>query len=304
MDVPIYYRAQNLATIATQAPNVVNTIDNAITQFYARYLMERAISAIKLSLPKNWAKNYVQYVLFGYGFGGIFKSERYGVIFQAGNLIGRDVFYQPARFITANPLLRDIPSTGFKSGRDCVIVKLQPNYNGVQDIVLTYATRLALAYEAWQMNTQNSKLAYFFAADNKAQAATFDKLFDKIQEGTPAVVTAANLYDKEGKPKWGSFTNDLRGNYIAPEISDDMRSIMNEFDSFVGIPNDPQSSKKERVVVDQVNANNEETETLLDLWVESLNEGFEAANEMFGLNCRAESKYNKTKKKKDIFDIV
>ncbi len=291
MDVPIYYRCNNATSLATPAPVAVCPVDNATSQFYMRYLMKRAISAIKLTIPKYWPKNYIQYVLFGYGFGAIFNTARYGVIFQAGNLIGRDVFYQPSRFITANPLLLNLPPDGLRIGSECALVKLQPDYTGVGDAVEAFAVRLALAYSSWQMNTQNSKFAQLFAAGSKAEAATFEKAFDKIQEGNPAVATGPNLYDKEGKPKWSAFVNDLRANYIAPEISADMRSIINEFDSFVGIPNDPQANKRERVVVDQVNANNIETQTLLDLWVETLNEGFATANELFGLNCKAEKKY-------------
>ena len=105
MDVPINYRCNNLAT-ATHQPAGVHTRDNATERFYARYLMKRAISAIKLNLPKEWARNYVEYTLFARGFGAVLEIPRYGVIFQGGNLYGRNVYYQPTRFITANPLFQ------------------------------------------------------------------------------------------------------------------------------------------------------------------------------------------------------
>ena len=70
---------------------------------------------------------------------------------------------------------------------------------------------------------------------------------------------------------------------------------MNEFDSFVGIPSNPESGKKERQIVDEVNANNVETDTLLDLFVNSLNIGFEEANAMYSLSLKAEKKYDMMK---------
>lgn len=289
MQLPIEYDALQQAG-TPPAPAGVNLVDNATTAFYTRYLMKRAISAIKLTIPESWPLNYVSYVLFALGFGAVLEIPRYGVIFQGGSLYGRDVFYQPARFITANPLF-DTPGDGWKIGRDCEIIKLQPDYSGLHDVVIAYANRLALAYEAWNMNTQNSKFAYVFTGDNKSQAATFEKLFDVIQSGRPAVATGNGMIDKDGKPRWQPFVNDLRANYIAPEISEDMRTILNEFDGFVGIPNDPQHNKRERVVVDQVNANNVETDTLLDLMVLTLNEGMEKANRRFGLQLKAEKKY-------------
>lgn len=290
MDVPIMYRANNLAT-ASHSPAGVHTRDNQTEQFYARYLFKRAISAVKLTLPAEWAKNYVQYTLFARGFGAVLTIPRYGTIFQGGNLYGRNVYYQPTRFITANPLFQT-PADGWAIHKECVVVQLQPDYSGIADIVETYAARLALAYEAWQMNTQNSKLAYVIGAGGSAQAKTFEALFDKIQSGVPAVAAGNGVFSKDGKPLWQTFANDLKQNYVAPIISQDMRSIMNEFDSFVGIPSNPESGKKERQLVDEVNANNIETDTLLDLFVESLNIGFTEANGKYGLSLKAEKKYD------------
>ena len=289
MDVPILFRAQNLA-VAAQSPAGVQTVNNATAAFYARYLMKRAISAVVLDLPEDWDKDYVAYSLFGWGFGIVCKVPRYGVIFQACSLYGRNVYYQPTRAMTANPLFQN-PPDGWILGKNCELVKLQPDFSSFMDIVTTYAARLALAYEAWQMNTQNSKLAYVIGVDKKAESATFEKLFDKIQQGTPAVAAGQNLFDKDGKPKWTLFSSEMGRNYVAPEMSEDMRRIMSEFDSFVGIPSNPNSGKKERQIVDEVNANNVETDTIIDLVVRTLNDGFSRVNKMFDLNCRASKKY-------------
>ena len=289
MDVPVKYRALNIAN-ASVSPYGVHTTDNATTAFYSRYLMKRAISAIKFDIPKDWDKDYFLYTVFCRGFGIVINQDKFGVIFQGCSLYGRNVYYQPTRAMTANPLYT-APSQGWIIGKNCEVVKLQPDYCGIMDIVQTYAARLALAYEAWQLNTQNSKLAYVIGADNKSGAASFEKLYDKIQSGVPAVATGNNLYTKDGKPRWVTFSTELRQNYISPEISADMRSIMSEFDSFVGIPSNPNSDKKERQIIDEVNANNVETDTLIDLMVNTLTDSFSRVNKMFGLSCRASKKY-------------
>lgn len=289
MDIPIPYRAINLATAAA-SPSGVQTLNNVTANFYSRYLMKRAISAIKLQIPETWDYDYVAYTLFARGFGVVIDEPRYGVIFQGCSLYGRNVYYQPTRAQTANPLYTS-PAQGWIIGKNCEVVKLQPDYCGIMDIVATYAARLALAYEAWQMNTQNSKLAYIIGTDNKSGAATFEKVFDKIQSGVPAVASGNNMFTKDGKPRWTTFSADLKQNYIGPDISADMRSIMSEFDSFVGIPSNPNSDKRERQIVDEVNANNVETDTLIDLMVNTLNDGFSRVNAHFGLTCRAVKKY-------------
>ena len=289
MDIPIPFRSINLAQ-SSVSPSGVQVYDNVTTSFYARYLMKRAISSIKFKLPAEWDEDYVKYTLFCRGFGMVADIAQFGVVFQGCTLYGRNVYYQPTRAITANPLYQS-PSQGWIIGKNCEVVKLQPDFSGLCDVVMTYAARLALAYQAWQMNTQNSKLAYIIGAEGKAQAGTFEKVFDKIQSGVPAVVSGTNLFTKEGKPKWDTFSANLKQNYISPEISGDMRSIMSEFDSFVGIPSNPNSAKRERQIVDEVNSNNIETDTLLSLMIETLNTGFDRVNRKYNLSCKAAKKY-------------
>lgn len=281
------YPSINAASSAP-IPATVSLLDNATAAFYSRYLLKRAMAALQFELPEEWSKTYFLYTLFGYGFGAVLELPELGIIWQHGTLAGRDLYYQPKRFLLTNPVL---PNKELEIHKECVLVKLQPDYCGFSDIVATYANRLALAYEAWNMNTQNSKLAYVGFFENKAAATTFKALFDAIQEGNPAAVTSSRLFDDQGRPRWGTFTQDLRANYIAPMISADMRSIMNEFDSFVGIPNNPEWSKKERSVVDEVNANNVETDTILDLAVRTIRDGFDEANDKYGLTLSVKKRY-------------
>jgi len=103
MDVPIPYRFINLAQ-AVESPSGVQTLDNLTAAFYSRYLMKRAISAVKLTIPDEWDADYAAYTLFCRGFGIVVDVPKFGVIFQGASLYGRNVYYQPTRAITANPL--------------------------------------------------------------------------------------------------------------------------------------------------------------------------------------------------------
>ena len=86
------------------------------------------------------------------------------------------------------------------------------------------------------------------------------------------------------------FNQNLRQTYIAGDVLTDMRKIEQEYLTMIGIPN-ANTDKRERLISDEVNANTVETQTLLDLWLESLTEGAEEANSMFGLNLRFEKRY-------------
>ena len=62
-----------------------------------------------------------------------------------------------------------------------------------------------------------------------------------------------------------------------------MRKIEAMFDTDVGIPN-ANTDKKERLVTDEVNANNVETATRCELWLEQLQTACEETNTMFGID--------------------
>lgn len=104
----------------------------------------------------------------------------------------------------------------------------------------------------------NSKLAYVFAAENKAMAETFKKLYDQIAAGNVAAVIDKQLFRDDGKANWQMFNQNVGQNYIADRVLSDMRKIEAMFCTDVGIPN-ANTDKKERLITDEVNANKVET---------------------------------------------
>ena len=140
------------------------------------------------------------------------------------------------------------------------------------------------------VSLENCKLAYVYFADNKAMAESFKKMFDKISAGEPMVVVDKNLMRADGTKSWDYFTQNIGQNYITDRALSDMRTIMNMFNTEVGLKN-ANTDKKERLITDEVNANNEETETKVRLWLDSLREGLAKCNEMYGLNISVKYRY-------------
>lgn len=292
MNPPIWYDFAN-AWQTSVAPTAVHPKDNACYNYYFRYLLKRAISLFKWTLPETWDKDFFLYVLYCFGFVAVVDTQEFGIIPQAGTLSGYDVFFRPRRVLVVNPVFdakekREYDLRG--DDPDAALIKLQPDYSGVMDICGMYAERLAYCHEALYMNLANSKLSYVFMTDNKAAAETFKKTFDRIQRGEPAVVTGTKLKDADGKPLWEMFSQDLKQNYIATDLIDNMRAVLNDFDSFIGIPS-ANTTKRERLVTDEVNANNVETETLIDLMEQTITDSVRHCNDLFGLDIRAERRY-------------
>ena len=142
---------------------------------------------------------------------------------------------------------------------------------------------MALASSAVNVNLLNSKLAYLFTAKNKSVAESFKKMYDQIASGEPASIIDRNLLDPDGNKTWDFFSQNLHENYIASDILADMRKIEQQFDTDIGIPN-ANTDKRERLITDEVNANNVETATRCELWLEELKKGCEKVKTMFDVD--------------------
>ena len=158
------------------------------------------------------------------------------------------------------------------------------------DIVGYYADMLALCSESVGMNLLNTHLAYVFTAGNKASAESFKKMFDRISSGDPCVVYDKSLKMDDGSKAWEAFQQNLHEVYIANDVLSDMRKIEAMFDTDIGIPN-ANTDKRERLVTDEVNANNIETASKCALWLEQLQESVDRTNNMFGLDISVDWRF-------------
>lgn len=272
---------------AYREPSTVHCSDTYMVRYFTRYLFQKAISVFEWDgMPKYWSKDFFLYVLYARGYLAITDIPGYGPIPQNCSLRGLNIFYQPKEVIIANPAIKGPPITR-TIDQDCVLLKLTPDYAGIIDIVSIYADKMSLCLESAGINILNSKLAYVFASKNKNFAEAFKKMFDQINAGNPAVFIDKDLMNEDGSPSWMTFTQDIKSNFIAPELIEMLKQIENNFDAEIGLPNNP-TEKKERLITDEVNANNASTFAKSQLWLDSLKEGIRKANTMFNLELSVE----------------
>lgn len=310
--IPIYY------DYATQLENVLipgavkNAQENLTTRFYTDYLLKRAMSVLKFdNIPAGWDKNYFLYTLYLRGFVLVFNSPSFGVIAQECTLSGYNIYYAPTTAYVANPALptteiggyyladeyNKAKHTGLKGSG--VLVRLQPNFHGLLDVCSMTAQRLAYLHSAFMSNAANAKFAQVFGTDDKGIAAAFKAMIDDIQAGNLAVAVDKNLFNPiDGKPRWAQFVQNLQQNYIGTNLLEDIRSVMNDFDNFVGIPS-TNYNKKAHMTVAEIGANDVETESLVDLMLETVSQGIEKVNARYGLNITVKKRYESGVKEND-----
>ena len=284
---PVYYDHANAIT-SYNRPGTVHTRNSALYQYFRRYLLQLAIGAFKWDMPATWAKNYFLFVLYCWGYVAIINTGKYGVIPQQCGLRGYNVMYQPTNAIISNPLLRGILEP--RIGVDCTLIRLQPDYGGILDLVNYYAEEMALASEAVSINLCNSKLSYIFGASKKTTAESLKAAYDQIAEGQPAVFLDKQLLDDQGKPTWVPWTQNIRETYVASDLLSDLRKIECRFLTKIGIPS-ANTDKRERLISDEVNSNNVETRILADTWLEELKARCADARAMFGIQLDVDWRY-------------
>lgn len=296
---PINYDFKNLYNSSFN-PSTIHTQNTGLFYYYGDYLLKKAISVIDFdNLPDTWAVNYFKYILFGFGYLAVFKTKEYGVIPQNCSLSDTmTIFYQPKRVLVTNPVLRQ---RELEVGKNCEIIKLQPDYSGIIDIVSLYADMLAMSAETMAVNLVNSKLSYVFFAKDKAEAESFKKAFDQISSGQAMTILDKDLQGEEGRRDWSFFTQNVGQNYLVDKVLDNMKSIEDQFNTKIGIPN-ANTQKRERLISSEVEANDIDTMALVNIWLDTLNNDLDKVNKMFGLNIKANYRYDKFFKDQEVID--
>lgn len=258
-----------------ESPKDVDGVFNSSSIFYNRELLRLIFSAYEFTgVPEDWDYDYMITHLFTDGIFTITDTE-VGVIPLRCGVTGVNYWDHPTEVQIGVPVLGSMRRT---IGKDCALIKLQYDYQGVMPLIQRYSTNLAMCDSAIAVNLMNTKAAIIGQAEDAKQAQTLKKMYDDISAGKPFVVT------KNGMVKMGETVifNPVKQAFIADDVQVVKSKIMNEFLTRIGIDN-ANTEKRERMITDEVNANNEEADFAKNHWIKTVNEGLKEANRMFGL---------------------
>ena len=129
-----------------------------------------------------------------------------------------------------------------------------------------------------------------FSAKNRAGAESMKKVLDQIMSGNVGVFYDEKLRrDRNGQSEtpYDVFNQNVKNIYIAGDLIDLLRRYKEMFFNDVGI-NSVNTTKKERLITDEANANNEERMSKIQLMIENIRTGMNEANKIFGINLSVE----------------
>lgn len=247
---------------------------------YTEWCLKKLFGAFKFEgIPDEWDFDYFLTNLFITGYLAVTDTS-IGVIPLRCGITGINVFDHPTRAIFANSVLGNFERELYGNDRtvSCALIKLQYDYGGAMPLVNRYATMLALCDNSISVNLRNSKVSFIGFVSSKQQAATMQKMYKEIDEGKPAVYVK-----KDDITTDDILYNRVKESYIANDIQLLKQSIKNDFLTEIGL-NNANTDKRERLIVDEVNANNTEIRANVQHWLTTINEGLRRANMLFDLN--------------------
>lgn len=266
------WRTQN------ERPEGVNGQLAVRTEFYKRELTRIVKGMFEVEFPDEWNDDYFLDIILFYGYVCI-TDTAVGVVPLRSTLKGINYNDFPTSVLSTLPILGNIERT---LGVDAQITYFEWNYRTrtfytFDEIIRIFSQRLASCDCGVDVNIMNSRLAYIAEAETRAQADTIKYMIDRITDGEPLVVYRANSLTAQ---PLNLVFNNLRQNFITPELLDAKRSIMNEFLTLLGV-NNANTDKKERLITSEVDANDEELAVNIGEFKRNLEKGCRLTKKLY-----------------------
>ena len=246
----------------------------ALTAYYQRHFLRKAMSVYKWSYPNYWNFDYFLYTLYVKGFVSVIYTNEYGVIPQECGLLGWKVMQEPEGVFVGTQFVQ----INHRSiGDRCELFAINADYTSIMDTVNMYASICAKIMSGILVNIDNTKLAYLIPVPDKKASDNVGKILDAVYSGEKAVPYNKDMVQDD----WKFFTQNVGQNYIADRLLSDLRKVENDFDTRIGI-NNTNVEKRERMLTDEINSNN--GDVMAESWerLQRLKKKCESLNNQFG----------------------
>lgn len=291
MQGPYSYRDIELSDYFGLQPTVVRGSANVTSTYYGRILLNIIFSLFDIKTPEEGLilkipKNYLRFWLYIYGSFCILYTKKFGWVIAPYTVSEFDFYYQPKQIVVSNRFFDEV-KVGLV-GINSEIVKLFDDYRGVCSIIDNYASMLAACDKAINLNLMQIGLGKLLGVPGKKQAEEIKTAYAKLTEGLPIATLSEEIFSN------GVLTDlvaDLSAPFLGDKVHELKRSIMNDFLTTIGI-NNANINKRERLNTDEVNANNDEVETIKSVMLENLRDSFEAVNKLTGLEFSVEERFD------------
>lgn len=228
------------------------------------------------NLPNGIESRYIEQMLFDNGECALFDHPDLGLcVLRSSSRENLNIYGEPTK----------LSLTGFNEHRTIMMdecVRIMNNdlaLSTLPDIVY-YARRMAEIDDIIMQNLRQQRVPYLFATD-ETNSFSMKTLYDRMYQGEPAI-----FIDKEmlkGEPE-NIMVIPTVTPYLVDKLQIQKQEMERELLTFLGINNTLE--KKERLLVDETNSNNQFIKMASDIGFKQRQLACEQMNQMFGLNVR------------------
>ena len=279
----------------TIRPDNLKFIDSALTNDdtyfdYLRRMKMVALSIFEWKLPKGMDSRYLEKTLYYKGRASLFKTPEYGFINTQCSSNGYlNIYGLPSSIVcmTYNGLhwykklfttLGEDEET-IQKQRDEECIYVLNDWEGVPTAftIEQFAYRMYLAQRTADVNMSAQRTPVMVVCSDK-QRLTMENLYSQYDGNQPFIFgnKDANINDNSLK----ALKTDAP--YICDKVMDYKKEIWNEFLQFLGV-NSISIEKKERLITDEANQNNEVINLYLQSRLAPRQKACDQFNELYGL---------------------
>ena len=256
---------------------VINENIECETIRLTKYYQMLALNRYKWeNLPNGIESRYIEQMLFDNGECAMFDHPDFGLtVLRSSSRENLNIYGEPTK----------LSLTGFNEHRTVMMdecVRIMNNELALPTLpdILYYARRMAEIDDIIMQNLRQQRVPYLFATDEN-NAFSMKSLYDRMYQGEPAI-----FIDKEmlkGEPE-NIMVLPTQTPYLVDKLQMQKQEMERELLTFLGINNTLE--KKERLLVDETNSNNQFVKMASDIGFKQRQLACEQINEMFGLNVR------------------
>lgn len=275
-------------------------LNNSSYFFYQNYLFTLVKSIFKFeNLPVTWDEDYLKDILFQKGYVCVAKMNDIGSVALEGGYFGINMFSKPTHIQIDNPVLNHIERQIGVDGELLYMNYINRCYMSFYPIVKRYALILSQIDGSLNTSLMNSRVAHVFMANSNAQLKSMQKIYDDVSAGKPAVFY--NNQANDGFETQNTFMN-VKNTFIGNELLNSKRTIINEFLTTIGI-NNANTSKRERLNSDEVNANNNECMAYISVVKDTVDRCLKKINKMLETDIRFNYNYEVIRKVSEEYEL-
>lgn len=162
---------------------------------------------------------------------------------------------------------------------------------------IAYAEKISDTMRTLDVTRTNMKKPFIVVAEEQI-VPTVKKYFEQRDDNMEYIVSSGIFpADKVNILGFESNGENLKA------ATDLIEWYMNDFDALCGYYSNANSDKKERLLVDEVNANNESTESFIDSTVRFLQQGLDDVNKYLGTNITVIKSEKEDEEDDDVFGM-